>query len=165
MIDIVKGMESARLELLSYVKGILDADSYIWLRKLMSDINKQTLKTEDDDFASRVWPLFNNCLLFFKEYCTDVTAGSILVTFYIAALELGVREVGDSVEQLKQFTDEVDMEDWDLMNVEYAVRFDIRTSLIISCGFFDICDDMEIFAGGLHTMMTIDAVRRLQCRD
>lgn len=159
MIDIVKGMEKARNELLTYSKDILDADSYIWLRKLLSDFNRITLREDNYEFTVKIWPLYKNCVKFFKEYCSNVTPGSILVTFYISALELGVRKVGDSVETLAQFVDEVDMEDWDQMSVESARMFDMRTSELLICDRFGAYEGtIEIFAGGLHTMVTLDYI-------
>lgn len=158
MIDVVSKMATARGELLLFVRDILDDSSMKWLRELMSDINKDVVKEGNDDFAASVWPLYKNALRFFKEYCTEVTPAGILVTFYISAIELGVRSVGDYVESLPQFTDEVDMEDWDLMSMEYAVKYDMVACAMLTKKWVGMEDDVYLWAGGLHTMSALNLI-------
>lgn len=159
MLDIVTETSNKRGELLSYVKSKVSESSYIWTRNLLSDITKKVLTLKDDEFAIRVYPLYKNGLKFFTEVCDDVTPGGILLTMYLCALELGIRQVGDQVEKLDEFTAEIDMEDWGLMSVDVAVNFDLYTSTLLISKHSGMKDIVGIWAGGLHTLNLLDFVK------
>lgn len=156
MIDVVSCMAEARQNILSYVNGLLDMDSIKWLRELMSDMNKNVLKTGSDDFAASVWPLYKNVLKFFQEYCDEVTAGSVLVTFYISAVELGIRDENDRVKELPQFLEEVDVDDWGSMGRTNAVLFDmVMCSTMTNKWINPEGAEGIVWAGGLHTLSAV----------
>lgn len=157
MIDVVSSMAAARGEILTFAKSVLDDSSMKWIRELLSEINKQALRG-DDEFCAKALPLYRNVLRFFNDFCDEVTPGGILATFYISAIELGVRDVGDSCETLQQFVDEVDMEDWNLMDKEYAIKFDIRSSVLLSQKWLGISTDSALWAGGLITMNALSII-------
>ena len=159
MLDIVTETSNKRGELLSYIKSKVSESSYIWARNLLADITKKVLTQKNDEFSIRVYPLYKNCVKFFTEYCSEVTPGGILLTLYLCAIELGVRSVGDSVESLEEFIDEIDMEDWDCMNLEAAINFDLVAATLVTQKYLGMDSD-DIFACGLHTLNLIDFVGR-----
>ena len=48
---------------------------------------------------------------FFREYVTEVTDYGIVLTTYMCAIELGVKEFGDFIEEDPVFFNNIDMED------------------------------------------------------
>lgn len=157
MIDIITATGNKRGEFLSYIKSKVSSDSYTWARNLISDITKKVITAKDDEFTIKAYPFYKNAKRFFDEVCTEVTPGGILLTLYIVAIELGIREVGDSVEKLKDFTDEIDMEDWSLMSCETATNYDLYVGACMINNKFGVSEDgNEIFAGGLHALGLLD---------
>lgn len=157
MIDIITSTGNKRNEMLSYIKSKVSSDSYIWARNLISDITKKVMALKDDEFTIKVYPLYKNFKRFYTDVCTEVTPGCILLTLYIVAIELGLREVGDSVEQLPEFVDAIDMDDWDRMSYDTAISFDLYVESCIVANRFGAGDN-EIFACGLHTFGLLDFI-------
>ena len=159
MIDIINGMAPARAEIIKYCSKRVDNNSLIWIKELLSEINRKCLACKDDNFVVNVWPLYKNFVRFFTEFCDDVTPGAILVLLYISSLELGVRSVGDKVENLNEFVDEVDMEDWHLMSVQVAKTYDFRTEALMVQKFVLGLEITEpIWSGGIRSLSCIDYI-------
>ena len=159
MLDIVTETSNKRGELLSYIKSKVSESSYIWARNLLSDITKKVLTMKDDEFSIRVYPMYKNCLKFFTTACDEVTPGGILLTLYLCALELGIRKVGDSVEKLDEFTAEIDMDDWGLMNADVATNFDLYTSALLLQRQSGMAKENGVWACGLHTLNMLDFIK------
>lgn len=158
MLDIITATANKRNELLTYIKANVREESYVWARNLLSDMTKKVITMKDDEFTIRVYPFYKNVKFFFTDICTELSPGCILLTLYICAIELGIRTVGDSVEKLKEFTDEIDMNDWDTVDVSTAIDFDLRASTILTQKYFGMEDTGELYACGLNTLNLIDFV-------
>ena len=161
MIDIITATSNKRGELLAYIKSRLSNDSYTWARNLVSDITKKIVTIKDDEFTIKAYPFYKNSKKFFEKVCTEVTPGGILLTLYLVAIELGIRDVGDAVEKLPEFLEEIDMEDWSEMNYDAAVTFDLYVSACIINKRVgnENYEDNEIFAAGLHSLGLLDLIQ------
>lgn len=158
MLDIITATSNKRGELLSYVKGKVSEESYVWARNLLSDVSKKILTVKDDEFTIRAYPLYKNVKKFFTEVCSDVTPGCILLTLYLCSLELGIRKFGDPVESLKDFTEEVDSDDWSKMTLKEVIDYDLVAATLLTQKYLgmDVSDDLR--ACGLHTLNLMDFV-------
>lgn len=146
---------NCRTELLAYVKSILDGKSYVWVNNLLSDINKKMLINEDAVFNASVIMMYKNMKKFFTKYCKNVIPSNILLSFYVCALELGLKKLGDEIESFSQFTEDVDLDDWSKVTVNDIKKFDIETNMLVlrkSLGY----DDVDIRACGICTLQALD---------
>lgn len=160
MLDIITATTNKRGELLSYIKSKVSNESYIWARNLIADVSKKVLTMKDDEFTIRAYPFYKNTKLFFTDVCDEVTPGGILLTLFLCSAELGVRSIGDSVGNLKEFQDEIDMDDWANMTMEAVVNFDMLTSTYIAQKRFGMDTNGAVWACGLHTLNLLDFTYR-----
>ena len=115
--DVVTYTQHKRLDVLNYIKPIVSFESYSWVQSLFNDINKKMVVEKDDEFSAKVLSMYQNILDFFQQYVANLNAGSILFTFYMCSLELGVRGYNDSVTTLKEFTDYIDTSNISELNI------------------------------------------------
>lgn len=156
--DMLSLTSTYRDNLFKFVRPYLNDDSYIWVRNLMTDINKcMTLHSTDTKVAQCILVL-KNFVPFFRDCCDEITAGGLLYTLYSCAVQLGVRKLGDAVESLTQFRDEVDMEDWNMVNEVILNNFDVRaaSTLVLKSynGYSE--EGQEVWGGGVYTLQTMD---------
>jgi hypothetical protein len=155
--DVLSMTVAYRENILKYVKPMLDERSNIWVRKVLSDINKKIITVDNDYIAAHAILMYRNFTKFFEEFCTDVTPSAILFTLYACAIQLGVRHLGDEVETYEQFQDNIDMEDFEKVDVETVKEFDIRSAIeIIYSRTSD--EPREIPACGLYTLELLDFI-------
>lgn len=159
MIDIVESMTQQRTEFIKYCSDILSSESMLWVKRLFSNINKKIAIDKDDVLAVKVWPLYSGITKFFKDFADEVTAGSILLTLYICSIELGVLGFGDQVETFDDFTDFVDIDDWESVSYEDLLKLDLYSESVIvyrmvSCDY----DHGTVLFCGLRTLSLLDYV-------
>jgi hypothetical protein len=157
--DVVTYTQHKRLDILNYIKPILSFESYSWVQSLFNDINKKMVVEKDDAFSAGVLSMYQNILDFFQQYIVNLNAGSILFTFYMCSLELGVRGYNDSVTTLKEFTDYIDTSNISELNIEHIVKIDSNTLHIITGKYLGQEMSEEIWTGGLLTLNAIGYYR------
>lgn len=129
--DIITLTQSMRANILVYVKPKLSFEAYSWVSNVFNELNKRILFDKDDRLACKAFPMYENLITFFEEFCDEVTPGGILYTIYTCMIECGVCQLGNKVETLPEFTEEIEMDDWkDVSNVTISA-FDMRTNTII----------------------------------
>ena len=154
--DVLSMTSKYREDLLKFIRPILDDRSYIWVRNLITDINHKIVAGDIEFIQAHAIVMCRNIIPFFKHYCAELTASSILYTFYSCSIELGVRSIGNEIETYEQFQEDIDMEDWSLVDIETIKHFDILTAQKIIKQKFEFDEDEEIWAGGLYTLETLD---------
>lgn len=154
--DVLSMTSKYREDLLKFIRPILDDRSYIWVRNLITDINHKIVAGDIEFIQAHAIVMYRNIIPFFKHYCAELTSSSILYTFYSCAVELGVRSIGNEIETYEQFQEDIDMEDWGLVDIETIKRFDILTAQKIIKQKFEFNEVDEIWAGGLYALETLD---------
>jgi hypothetical protein len=137
---------------------MLSEKAFIWVRNLLSEINRSVVSIDNEWLSARVVLMYRNIFPFMKDYCTNANSFTILYTLYSCAIQLGVRNLGDEVESFSEFQDFVDTDDWSLVTREDITRFDIRTAQILVAGYAG-AEHNEISGGGLYSLETIDFIR------
>ncbi len=156
--DVLSITSAYRENLCKFVRTYLDDKSYIWVRTLMSDLNKKVMLGPSDYIWAQSILMLRNFVPFFRDYCDEVTPGGILYTLYSCAIQLGVRKIGDSVEKLEQFIDDIDMEDWNQVNEQIINNFDVRAASCLVLKAYRGCSEegCEVWGGGMYTLQTMD---------
>lgn len=154
--DVLSMTAKYREDLLKFIRPVLNDRSYIWVRNLITDINHKIVAGDIEFIQAHAIVMYRNIIPFFKHYCTELTSSSILYTFYSCAIELGVRSIGNEIETYEQFQEDIDMEDWGLVDIETIKRFDMLTAQKIIKQKFEFKEDEEIWAGGLYALETLD---------
>lgn len=154
--DVLSMTAKYREDLLKFIRPVLDDRSYIWVRNLITDINHKIVAGDIEFIQAHAIVMYRNVIPFFKHYCSELNASCVLFTFYSCAIELGVRSLGNEVETYEQFQEDIDMEDWSLIDVTTIKRFDILTAQKVIKQQFEFEEDEEIWAGGLYTLETLD---------
>lgn len=161
--DIIVSTQSKRAEILAYVKPRLNFQSYSWVNNVFNELNKKIMFEKDDVLACKVYPLYDNLILFFEEFCDDVTPGAILYTIYSCLVECGFTALGNSVEKLTEFTDEVDENDWQNVTLETVMAFDMRTNILIGDRYLNPNSEKSfIWACGLATLYQLPYHQKLR---
>lgn len=154
--DVLSMTSKYREDLLKFIRPILDDRSYIWVRNLITDINHKIVAGDIEFIQAHAIVMYRNIIPFFKHYCDELTASGILYTFYSCSIELGVRSIGNEIETYEQFQEDIDMEDWSLVDIETIKHFDILTAQKIIKQKFEFDEADEIWAGGLYALETLD---------
>ena len=150
----LKSTVDYRQKALDYLKPILCSNSYIWVNNTFSTINKQILTQKDDRFEADAILFYSNLINFLENHVTDITSGKALLTVYVCAIELGVRELGDEVEEYMDFQGEVDMDDWRTNTVESIKNFDMVICTKLMQNVY-AQEKYEIIGGGLLSLYTV----------
>ena len=154
--DVLSMTSKYREDLLKFIRPILDDRSYIWVRNLITDINHKIVAGDIEFIQAHAIVMYRNIIPFFKHYCAELTASGTLYTFYSCSIELGVRSIGNEIETYEQFQEDIDMEDWSLVDIETIKHFDILTAQKIIKQKFEFDEADEIWAGGLYALETLD---------
>lgn len=154
--DVLSMTVKYREDLLKFIRPVLDDRSYIWVRNLITDINHKIVAGDIEFIQAHAIVMYRNIIPFFKHCCTELTSSGILYTFYSCAIELGIRSIGNEIETYEQFQEDIDMEDWGLVDIETIKRFDILTAQKIIKQKFEFNEVDEIWAGGLYALETLD---------
>lgn len=154
--DVLSMTSKYREDLLKFIRPILDDRSYIWVRNLITDINHKIVAGDIEFIQAHAIVMYRNIIPFFRHYCAELTASGILYTFYSCSIELGVRSIGNEIETYEQFQEDIDMEDWSLVDIETIKHFDILTAQKIIKQKFEFDEADEIWAGGLYALETLD---------
>jgi hypothetical protein len=155
--DVLSITTKYREDLLKFVKPILSEKAYIWVKNLMSDINHKVVSSDNEYISVKALIMYRNIIPFFKGYCSELTASSILFTLYACAVELNVRNVGDVIESYEEFQEDIDMEDWGFVTEKTIKDFDILVAELL-IRKYSTNEDVEIWAGGLYTLQTMDFI-------
>lgn len=148
-----------RENLLKFVRPYLSEGSFIWTRNLLNDINKKIVVCDNDYIAAHSLLMYRNIVKFFRKFCTTLDVGTILLTLYICAIELGIRKLGDEIEYYEEFTDNVDMDDWCDVTYDTIVDFDMVTVMHLISNRIGK-ERREVFAGGINSLQVLDFVER-----
>lgn len=143
-----------RKELISFVSKTLNKESMLWVRNLINNLNRLIVETDDLELFNHVSSIYNYMLDFFLLYSSDLDAGSILLTFHICAVQLGLSDVHGSVEELQQFWESIDKDDWDKVTIEDLYSFDVRIDESI-LNYIRYGDELDISACGIVTLSRI----------
>lgn len=159
--DVLNITSSYRTELCTWIQTYLKGDAYLWSRKVISDINHTVVSMDKDYVAAQAILMYRNFIRFFNDHCDEVTGSNILFTLYICAIELGVRDFGDDVEQLPEFKEIIEEDDWKQMDKEHVHMFDMRQAAMLINKYYGVereeaDDSNRVWGGGLYTLQTID---------
>lgn len=154
--DIITLTQSKRAEILAYVKPRLSFESYSWVSNVFNELNKRILFDKDDRLAATVFPMYENLLTFFEEFCDEITPGGILYTIYSCMIESDVLQLGNKVETLPEFVEEVEMDDWEHVSKETIAAFDLRTNCVLAGKYLNPdTKEHEVWGCGLMTLNSV----------
>lgn len=154
--DVLSMTNKYRENLLKFFKPILDDRSYIWVRGIISDINHKIISGDNEYIAGHAMVMYRNIIPFLKDYCDEITPAVVLYLFYSCAIQLGIRKLGDEVEELPEFQDGMDMEDWQEVTNTDLWKFDVYGAQTILERNLKGESVGNIWSGGLYSLHTLD---------
>lgn len=157
--DVLSITTKYREDLLKFVKPYLTEKAYVWVRNLMSDVNHKVIASGDEYVPVKALVMYRNIIPFFKEYCSELTASSILFTLYVCAIELKVRSLGDEVESFEEFQEDIEMDDFAYVTEKSINDFDIITAEFLIQQYSTGEKKEDIWAGGLYALQTLDFIK------
>lgn len=152
--DMITFTQEKRTAILNYIKPKMTFESYNWVASAIGDVNRKIVVEGNSALAAKIYPLFENFILFFDEFATEVTPGGLLMTFYICFMECGVTSCRRGAAKLKELFEEIDAEDFELVTPETLAAFDLRTNSLIG-GTLQSETDNSIWACGLVTLAAL----------
>lgn len=157
--DVLVLTEEYRKSLLEYIKPYLSEQSYLWVRSLLSDINKKVGTLNNEKMCAHVLVMYRNIKRFFSDYCTDVNSSTILLTLYLCAIELGFRNVRDRIEQTDDFAYDIDMDAFVTTDKDDLINYDLAVVAWLTYNRLSKPDDKYIIcAGGINCLHLIDFI-------
>ena len=149
-------MNANRKEFLGFCREKVSGSAYAWITNVVSSISKKFQSTKNDTFKEWVEFMYCNINDFFREYVTEVTDYGIVLTTYMCAIELGVKEFGDFIEEDPVFFNNIDMEDWKTMDLQTLENFDAgMCDQLIKRVVKNESYTVDITACGLYTLKFI----------
>lgn len=161
------GFESTqkyRNEILAYLRDKVGFESYQWITKIMTELNKYIIGKPDSKESKQIENFYSMFVRFYEEWAEDKNPGYYLLSFYMVGIELGVCSPGGNVEVLTDFRENIDIGDWINMKEEDVKTFDRNCFYMWASkntdGDFPKIDygDAKLIAGGL---ITFDGIKRV----
>lgn len=153
--DLLNELSVYRNEVQEYIRPHLSNKSYVWCRGVLNDIVRSSMLGTRYGVVCKEIIALSNFKRFFEEHASDVTPGGIIVTLYIMAIQLGLKSLGDEVETYEEFIEQIDEDDWSLVDKDQINNFDLLMhAQVIENMIYE--GNNEITACGIKTLISIE---------
>ncbi len=153
--DILELTKNDRDELLKYLDGVLSFKAMKWARETMQKIN-DGVKRGDSKYIANVITFYRNIRTLLEDNISDTEECNVIFTFYLCALQLGVRKINDEVESFESFEMLVDKDDWKDSTPEIITRFDMYCYQQLTKQLLG--EEHNLACGGLITLSILSNV-------
>lgn len=152
--ELLNELSNYRTEVLEYIRPHLSNKSYTWCRGVLNDIVRSASLGYKCDTVCKTIISLANFKKFFEVYASEITAGGILITIYAIGIQLGLRELGDSVEAYDEFIEQINEEDWKQVSKETITDFDLVMRMHLMENLIQ-GNIHEVLACGINTLVSV----------
>lgn len=155
-------MEKQRLQVI--VETYSTQKMTIWFRNVSDMFIKRCISTKDIYEKVKIASIFRALYKFYKKYDSVETGGYLVVTLYFVALQLGLLDFGNEIEDYEEFSDVIDKTDWDRLNLRSITYWDleIQKALVETIYNGNIPENNIL---GINSIMTLISLTKYSLKD